>query len=59
MGYASLWVAPILTIIFIGLIIIARVYHFAEEFMALGVIGLITYIIFVIWAWTTAPSGPK
>ena len=26
--------------------------------MALGIVGLVIYVIFLIWAWATAPPGP-
>ena len=27
--------------------------------MALGIVGLVLYCIFQVWAWVTAPPGPK
>ena len=59
LGYPSAWVGPITAVFFILLIVFLRVKHFAEEVMALGVIGVGIFIIFMIWAWVTAPPGPK
>ena len=57
LGYKSPWVAPILAIFMIFLIIFVRIMHLAEEAQALGIIGVICYSIFLIWAWITAPPG--
>ena len=27
--------------------------------MAIGIVGLIIYCVFQVWAWVTAPSGPQ
>ena len=57
LGYASGWVGPLTALFFIFLIIFIRIKHYAEEAMALGVIGMIVYIVFMIYAWITAPAG--
>lgn len=58
-GYPSPWVGPIAAVFFVFLIVLLRVKHFAEEVMALGIIGIVVFILFMIWAWATAPPGPK
>lgn len=59
LGYPSPWVGPITAVFFVFLIILLRVKHFAEEVMAVGIFGIGTFTIFMIWAWATAPPGPK
>lgn len=36
-----------------------RKVHIGEEILALGIISIITYLLFLLWAHFTAPSGPK
>ena len=40
-------------------VIIVRVFHIAEETMALGIIAAGLFLLFMVWALVTAPSGPK
>ena len=40
-------------------IIIIRVLHIGEETLAYGIISIIGYVIFLVWAQATAPEGPK
>ena len=40
-------------------IILVRINHWSEEAQALGVLGIFVNIIFLIWAWITAPPGVK
>jgi hypothetical protein len=59
MGYHSFWIGPIAAAVLIGTIIIARIYHIGEETIAYGIISIVVYVGFVIWAQITAPKGPK
>lgn len=36
-----------------------RFFHFGEKLLALGILSIIGYCSFLIWAQVTAPSGPK
>ena len=58
-GGRSPWVAPLAAVFLVLLIIFLRIKHWAEESMALGIVGLVIFSIFLIWAWITAPVGPK
>ena len=40
-------------------VIIVRVFHIAKETMALGIIAAGLFLLFMVWALVTAPSGPK
>jgi hypothetical protein len=51
--------ATVVGIFVLAITIWARIAHFAEETMALGTAAFILYIIFLIWAFITAPQGPK
>jgi hypothetical protein len=54
-----LWVGPIVSILLIISIIVIRITHFAEESMALGVLSIVLILIFLLWAFVTAPSGSR
>lgn len=36
-----------------------RYFSFGERLLAFGILSILGYIIFLIWAQSTAPSGPK
>ena len=36
-----------------------RVLEFGEKLMAIGIVSIIGYCCFIVWAQITAPSGPK
>lgn len=59
MGYHAHWVAPAVALVLIIAIIIIRVYHIGEETLAYGIISIVGYIGFLIWAQITAPMGPR
>jgi len=59
LGTDSQWVGIGVLLGLIMLIITVRIYHFGEETVALGVLSTFSYVIFLIWAQITAPSGPK
>jgi len=40
-------------------VIIVRVFHIAEETMALGIGAAGLFLAFMVWAQVTAPAGPK
>jgi hypothetical protein len=55
----SPWIAPGLILFCAVLLMLVRSHHFMEEVMAMGVISLVLFTLFMIWALITAPSGPK
>jgi hypothetical protein len=59
MGFSSPWVGPAVAILLVAGIIIIRVRQFGEEILAFGIISIITYIFFLIWAQATAPEGTQ
>ena len=59
LGYNSVWVGPIVAVILTGIIIGIRVINIGEEILAYGIISIICYLIFLLWAQLTAPAGPK
>ena len=54
---ASPLIAPLLLVVFVVLTIILRFLHFSEQFLAIGIISIIGYFSFIVWAYSTAPSG--
>jgi len=52
-------VGPIVAVALIAGIIVIRITHFAEESMALGLLSIGLVILFLLWAFVTAPSGPN
>lgn len=59
MGHQSPWVAPCVAGGLVVVLLIVRNWHIGEEILALGVISIIVYILFLGWAQTTAPKGEK
>lgn len=59
LGHHSNLVGPIVAIALIILVILVRIYHVGEETLAYGIISIIGYVIFLIWAQLSAPDGPK
>jgi hypothetical protein len=59
MGYHSDWLAPSLAAFMIVVVIIIRIVRVGEETLAYGVISIVAYLIFLLWAQISAPSGPK
>lgn len=59
LGHHSSAIAPAVAIGLIVLIIVIRIYHVGEETLAYGIISIIGYLVFLLWAQLTAPSGPK
>jgi hypothetical protein len=56
-GYKSNWITAGVFVLLVGCTIAGRVLHWAEEIMAVGIFGSVIYVIFLIWALITAPSG--
>ena len=59
LGYTSPWVGPLVAVLLFAAIMIVRVYHIGEEILAYGIISIVTYLLFLVWAFFTAPSGPN
>lgn len=58
-GYHSVWVGLTVSLLLVTLIIVIRVTHFAEESMVLGVLSIVTILVFIGWALVTAPAGTR
>jgi hypothetical protein len=56
-GYQTDWTIFGVFSVLVVVTVVSRILHLAEEFMALGVLGAVLYIIFQVWAMATAPSG--
>jgi hypothetical protein len=56
-GYKSNWITLGVFVLLVGCTIVGRVRHWAEEIMAVGVVGSIIFVVFMTWALITAPSG--
>jgi hypothetical protein len=59
MGHHSDFTAPLVAIGLVIVIIFIRIYHIREKTLAYGIISIIGYLVFLIWAHFTAPEGPK
>lgn len=55
----STWLPIVVVLILLGLTIIMRYYHFGEKLLAIGILSVIAYVSFLVWAQVTAPQGPK
>jgi hypothetical protein len=58
-GYSTTVVAIFVALFFTACVIVVRVFHVAEETMALGIIAAGLSLAFMVWAQVTAPAGPK
>ncbi len=58
MGYHSDSVGPLVVIGLVILVIIIRIFHVGEETLAFGIISIVGYVLFLVWAQTTTPEGP-
>ena len=59
MGHESGWVGPLVAIGLMAGVIIIRIQRWGEETLAYGVISIIGYLAFLVWAQFTAPTGPR
>lgn len=59
LGHHSDLIGPFVALALIILVVLVRIYHMAEETLAYGIISIVGYILFLIWAQFSAPSGPK
>lgn len=59
LGYKTFWVGPGVAVMMTAVVLIIRICHIGEEILAYGIISIITYVIFLLWAHITAPAGPK
>ena len=59
MGYKAFWVGPLVAVVLTLSIIVIRIVNLGEEILAYGIISIICYLIFLIWAQISAPSGNK
>ena len=58
-GYQSNWVTLAVFVVAVASTILSRILHLAEEVMALGITGLVVFVIFLAWAIASAPEGPN
>ena len=59
LGYDAAWIAPSVSVFLVAVVVFVRKYHIGQEILAFGIISIITYVIFLVWAQVTAPQGPK
>jgi hypothetical protein len=59
MGFSSPWVGPLVSLMLLVLVVVVRITQFMEETMAFGVLSIVLFVAFMIWAFATAPAGPK
>lgn len=59
LGYHSDWVPIAVALVLIIAIIFIRVYHLGEKTLAYGIISIVGYMGFLLWAQITAPTGPR
>ena len=57
-GYYE-WFGPVVAVLLIIYITIIRYFNLGEETIAIGIISIILYLFFLVWAQISAPSGPK
>ena len=55
----SPWIAFCVFIFLVLLTIVMRYFHFGEKLLAIGILSIVAYTGFLIWAQFTAPSGEK
>lgn len=58
-GHHTDYTAPLVAAGLLVIIIVVRIKHVGEETLAYGIISIIGYILFIIWAQFSAPQGPK
>lgn len=59
LGYHSDHIGPIVAGSLIIIIILVRIYHVGEQTLAYGIISIIAYLSFLVWAQFSAPKGSK
>ena len=59
LGYQSVWVGPLTSIMLFMIILIIRMVHVGQEVLAIGILSIISYICFLLWSHFTSPSGPR
>ncbi len=59
LGYHASWIGPGVALILTVAVVIIRILHVGEETIAYGIISIVAYLLFLVWAQFTAPSGPK
>jgi hypothetical protein len=57
LGYHSPWVGPAVAVFLTVAILAIRIANIGEEILAYGIISIVSYLIFLLWAQVTAPSG--
>lgn len=57
MGYHSDWLAFWVMVSLVVGITFIRMFHFGEEALAFGGIGIAGYMLFILWAILTRPEG--
>ena len=55
----SEWIPIIFTVLFGLFIVVNRKLHIGENISALGIFTIIAYLMFIFWAFLTAPKGPE
>ena len=55
----SFWIGFTVYLVLIFLTLLMRYFHFGENLLAIGILSIITYVGFLIWAQATAPEGPR
>jgi amino acid permease len=58
-GHHSDLIGPLVAVGLVILVIFVRIYHVGEETLAYGIISIVGYLVFLIWAHFSAPEGPK
>ncbi len=58
-GHHSDLIGPLVAVGLVILVIFVRIYHVGEETLAYGIISIVGYLLFLIWAHFSAPEGPK
>lgn len=58
-GHHSIWLAPGMAAFLIIAVIAIRMMMIGEETLAFGIISIVAYLLFLLWAQLSAPSGPK
>lgn len=55
----STWLPIVVVLVLLALTLVMRYYHFGEKLLAIGVLSVIAYVSFLVWAQASAPQGPK
>ncbi len=52
-------IGPIVYVALVALVLVMRKFDFAEYLLGYGMLSVCGYLIFLLWAMITAPSGPN